>query len=138
MLEGAPLPTLDLDIVYETSSENIDRLSSALEALGALYRDPAGREIKPDSQRLAAVKVSLLKTRFGSLDVLQVVGDGLRYDQLVSRCNDYELEGLVIRSLGLPALIETKEYADRPKDHRALPFLRQLQRMKAEETEESD
>ncbi len=37
VFEGAPIVTLDLDIVYDPSSENIPRLAAALRQLNAIY-----------------------------------------------------------------------------------------------------
>lgn len=52
VFEGAPIVTLDLDIVYDRSTENIPRLEAALRELNALYDDPAGRRIVPDTLKL--------------------------------------------------------------------------------------
>lgn len=128
-LAGSPLSTLDLDIVYNTSDGNLRSLVSALEELNAQYRDPAGRIIVPDQDKLATMKVHLLKTDLGNLDLLREVGDALVYEDLTSRSVEYDLEAFSVRALDVPALIATKTYADRPKDRYALPFLQELLRI---------
>lgn len=56
-LEGAPILTLDLDVVYAKTPENLDRLLAALRELKARYRDPAGRHIEPDKEKLELAAV---------------------------------------------------------------------------------
>ncbi len=118
--------TQDVDIVYSTSEDNIRRLAQALRELKAHYKDPAGRYIEPDVSRLASMKLHLLRTRFGPLDVLRNVGDGLSYDDLLERSDMQPVEDLQVRVLDIETLIETKEYAGRPKDQNGLLYLRQL------------
>jgi hypothetical protein len=50
-LEGAPILTLDLDVLYDTTPQNLDRLLAALREIKAHYRDPAGRHIEPDLEK---------------------------------------------------------------------------------------
>lgn len=57
---------------------------------------------------------------------LRTVGDNLAYQDLVDRSQVFEVEEFRVSALGLEAIIETKEHADRPKDRYQLPFLRQL------------
>ena len=53
-LEGAPIVTFDLDILYDKTPENLERLLGVLQELKARYRDPAGRLIEPDLEKPAA------------------------------------------------------------------------------------
>lgn len=129
-LAGSPLITRDLDLVYLNEEENNQRLAGALQELEALYKDPAGRTIKPDASRLGMYRVNLLKTRLGDLDLLREIGNQLDYEALLERSLEYDLEGASIRAIDLETLIEAKEVANRPKDHYALPFLRELLHLK--------
>jgi hypothetical protein len=126
ILQGSPLTTEDVDVVYLTSDENRARLLTALDELEARYLDPAGRHIEPDADRLAAMRIHLLTTRYGRLDVLRTVGAGLGYDDLVGSTIELEVAEFRIRVLDLAMIIESKEQANRPKDRSQLPFLRQL------------
>lgn len=124
-LQGAPVVTLDLDIVHRRSPENVGRLLSALRALDAIYRDPAGRALRPDASGLAGSGHHLLATRHGPLDALGAIEQGLGFDDLARRSHDIDLEpGLRVRVLGLEALIELKEGSSREKDQLILPLLR--------------
>jgi hypothetical protein len=129
-LEGAPIVTFDLDVLYDRTSENVGRLLAALRELKARYRDPAGRQIEVDAEKLQTFRVNLLLTELGPLDVLGAIGDGLTYRDLVGRTILYELGEARVRVLELAAIIETKEQADRDKDRAVLPVLRQTLAMK--------
>ncbi len=126
ILQGSPLTTEDVDIVYLPSDENNIRLARALEELEAYYFDPAGRHIEPDVEKLASMRMHLLKTRCGRVDVLRTVGNDLSFDDLLERTQVFEVENFRVRTLDLEAIIESKEQANRPKDRYQLPFLRQL------------
>jgi hypothetical protein len=130
-LEGAPILTFDLDVLYDKAPENLDRLLATLQELKARYRDPAGRHIEPDAEKLATLRLHLLLTDLGALDVLGSIGNGLTYQDLVGRTILYQLGGSQVRVLELAAVIETKEQANRDKDRAALPILRQTLAMKA-------
>jgi len=130
-LEGAPILTFDLDVLYDKNPENLARLLAALRELKARYRDPAGRHIEPDAEKLATLRLHLLLTELGALDVLGSIGNGLTYHDLVGRTILYQLGESQVHVLELAAVIETKEQANRDKDRAALPVLRQTLAMKA-------
>lgn len=130
LLEGAPILTLNLEILYHRTPENLPRLLAALQELKAHYRDPAGRHIEPDATKLETMRLHLLLTELGALDVLATIGKGLAYDDLRDRTVLYEIpEGRVL-VLNLAAVIETKEQAHRDKDRATLPVLRQTLAMR--------
>jgi hypothetical protein len=129
-LEGAPILTFDLDVLYDKEPENLARLLAALRELKARYRDPAGLHIEPDAEKLATLRLHLLLTELGALDVLGSIGNGLTYQDLVGRTILYQLGESQVRVLELAAVIETKEQANRDKDRAALPVLRQTLAMK--------
>ena len=123
ILEGAPIATLDLDVVYRVDEANITRLAMALTELEALYRDPAGRRIEPTAERLRANQTNLLTTTAGPLDVMQRIGSDWDYDEVARRSNLHRIEGLKLRVLTLAAVIESKRAAGRDKDRAMLPVL---------------
>ena len=134
ILEGAPVSTFDLDIVYRRSDENNARLAAALGEINARYEDPAGRHIVPDETHLATINVNLLKTDLGDLDVLRRIRGDLGYEELLDRMVEYEVADLRLQVADLETVIESKEFADRDKDRAALPILRRtLEVKKAQE-----
>ena len=130
VFEGAPIVTLDLDIVYRLSPENVPRLAAALEEIHAVYNDPAGRRIVPDATKLNTIKLHLLLTDLGGLDVLRSIGDGQAYEDLLPQSSEYEVEGMRLRVLNLESIIESKEFANRDKDRAVLPILRRTLKIK--------
>lgn len=126
ILQGSPLSTEDIDLVYLSSEKNLGRLATALKELEAHYLDPAGRQIEPDVSRLTSMKVHLLKTNCGRVDVLRTVGDGLAFEDLIEESRRFEVAEFGVRVLNLETIIATKEQAGRPKDQAQLPFLKQL------------
>jgi hypothetical protein len=124
ILEGAPIATLDLDIVYRTDADNIQRLATLLDQLDARYRDPAGRDIRPTVGRLESNEVNLLETKLGPLDAMRRIGADWSWDEVVARSHVVEVSGLEVWVLDLASNIESKLIANRDKDRAMLPVLR--------------
>lgn len=133
ILHGAPLMTADLDAVYEPSEDNCRRLLAAIAELQATYFDVAGRHIVPDLDTLGTLRLHLLNTCHGRLDLLREIAGGADYNNLIDRSRKITIDDLQIFVLDLEAIIESKEAADRPKDKAALPFLRALVNLKDED-----
>jgi len=124
ILHGAPVTTLDLDVVHRRTPDNVARLRRALEALDAVFRhDP--RKLRPRESHLSGPGHQLLTTVHGDLDCLGTIDEGRGYDELLEDTVEMSLSGgRTVRVLSLPALIEAKERSGRPKDLAALPVLR--------------
>jgi len=124
VLRGAPVTTLDLDIVHRRGVDNVSRLLQVLGEIEAIYRhDP--RRLRPAESHLVGTGHQLLATKYGDLDCLGVVGDAQSYEDLLQHAPEVDLgEGLAVRVIDLATLIELKEKAGRPKDLAALPVLR--------------
>ena len=126
VLEGAPLSTFDLDVVYAIDEGNLERLDKALDGLGAVYVDPGGRRISPNLDRLRGGGHHLLRTRFGRLDVMGSIGAERGFDDLLPESKARSIHGLTVNVLTLEAVIATKEAAGREKDRAVLGLLRQV------------
>lgn len=124
ILEGAPVSTFDLDIVFRQTPANRARLLQALGELGASSLDPAGRRIEPDLEKHETMRLHRLRTRHGVLDLMTEIGAGWSYSDLAPRSHEVRLGATKVRVLGLAAIIESKEAAGRDKDRSALPVLR--------------
>ncbi len=124
VLHGAPVTTVDLDVVHRRTRENVARLLSALTELDAVYRhDP--RKLRPAESHLVGPGHQLLTTSQGDLDCLGTIDQDRGYEELLGQTVEMTMgEGRTVRVLSLPALIEAKERAGRPKDLAALPVLR--------------
>lgn len=130
VLHGSPLPTVDIDIVPDRSSENFERLAKALKRLGAKLRTEAGPVDAPmDAGFLQAMPLMLnLVTDFGDVDLtFEPAGPRVGFAAWNEEASDMMIsDGIVIRVASLQSVIDSKRAADRPKDHRALPYLESL------------
>lgn len=131
VLEGAPITTLDLDVVHSGDAANLGRLERCLKAIGARYRDPAGRRMEPTPERLATLKTHLLLTDLGPLDIMTEIGAGSTYGDLLPASHAREVAGFRVMVLGLARVIETKEQANRDKDRAMLPVLRSTLKLRS-------
>ncbi len=114
---GSAHVTVDLDVVYDRSDENIERLAAALAPLSPYLRGaPAGLPFRFDPPTIHAGLNSTLVTTAGDLDVLgEATGMGT-YENLVRRSELREVFGLPCRFVDLETLIHLERSAGRPKD----------------------
>ena len=73
VLRGAPVTTVDLDIVHRRHPENVARLLRVLGDLDATYRHHP-RGLRPAESHLVSSGYQLLVTTYGDLDCLGTVG----------------------------------------------------------------
>lgn len=121
---GAPIVTLDLDIVHRRTPENVDRLLGWLLAHGAYHRfDLANRRLPPSRDLLLGQGHLNLQTDLGKLDVLCELGADEGYEELQADTVLVENGEIRLQVLGLRRLIAVKARAGRPKDRAVLPML---------------
>jgi len=140
-LHGAQRATKDFDLVARFERENLRRLAAAMRELGAYtrtegYVDDATLEASKHlvhEDHLARMEITTWDSDGGPFDVLRNIpaGDGERlpYDELVPRSSEvvHAGTGLVVRIASLDDIVASKEWANRGKDHEALPELYRLQ-----------
>jgi hypothetical protein len=129
VLHGSPLPTVDADICPLREADNLSRLAAALTDLDARIRSedtPAGVPFPRDAAFLATVGLLNLVTRVGDLDLAFEPAGGADYATLAPRARRVQVRDIVIPVAALEDVIRSKEAANRPKDQRSLPVLRQL------------
>ena len=124
---GSPRFTQDLDIVYSRSPENIDRLVRALAPLSPYPRGaPPGLPFYWDAKAIRNGLNFTLITSAGWIDLLGEIAGGGTFESLEPNSIEMEIFGRKCRVLALPALIESKLAAGRPKDMESLAELRQI------------
>ncbi|HEY0246890.1 MAG TPA: hypothetical protein VGC45_01395 [Gryllotalpicola sp.] len=129
ILQGSPFPTEDADITPERSTENLDRLSDALTELDAkVYSvsEPEGVPFARTSASLGGSAVWNLATSFGRLDISFVPNGTEGFPDLDRDALTVQLRGSDIRIADLADIIRSKQAANRPKDQRVLPTLREI------------
>jgi len=121
---GSPRLTVDLDVVYARSAENVGRLTSALAPLRPYLRGaPPGLPFCFDAETVRRGLNFTLRTTLGDLDLLGDVAGGGGYGALLPHSRELEMFGLRCRCLELDKLIEVKRAAGRPKDLEAIAEL---------------
>ncbi|MBI4631916.1 MAG: hypothetical protein HY740_09440 [Chloroflexi bacterium] len=122
--------TYDLDICFERSTENIERLCRALaphcpairsafiDMMDFLKTNPVGEKFSTD---------------FGDIDLLGEVPGLGDYQATLQFASIVQLEDFSVQALTLDGLIKAKEAANRPKDQLHLITLRALKKMEDEE-----
>ena len=123
VIQGAPVTTMDVDIVYEQSPENISRLFKFLRSVEARYRRPDDKMIAPKESELPETKHGLFTTIFGPFDVLSFIEDGKTYEDLIEHTVEIEFRGHRIHVLDLRMLTELKRRSKEPKDRQRLQVL---------------
>ena len=121
---GSPSVTQDLDVCYERSPENLERLAAALGSIHARLRG-ADDDVpfSLDAKTLAAGDHFTFTTDLGDLDCLGIPAGTLGYDDLMRSAVDIDLDGLVVAVASIDDLIRMKRAAGRPRDLAELEIL---------------
>ncbi len=128
VIQGAPVTTMDVDIVHCRSAENIGKLYAFLKSVGAFYRRMDDVVIEPKTEDLSGTGHVLLTTRLGPLDVLAVIEDGNTYEDLIEHTVEIEFRDHPMRVLDLEMLIRLKKNSKDPNDKQRLPVLEETLR----------
>jgi len=128
VIQGAPLTTMDVDIIYDKSSENVAKLFAFLKSVDAVYRRLDDKVIKPKEKDLLGEGHHLLKTRLGPLDVLAVIEEERTYWDLLDHTVEIEFREHTLRVLDLKMLIQLKRRSTDQKDKLRLPVLKETLR----------
>ena len=129
LAQGSPFPTEDIDVTPERTSANLARLSAALEELDARVRThvvEGGLPFDHDADSLAAASVWSLTTPYGDLDISFVPNGTEGYPDLVRDARPLEILGVLVPVASLADIVRSKQAANRPKDQRVLPTLREI------------
>ena len=126
---GSPFPTEDADITPDTDDANLDRLASALRELNARSRTEAVPEGVPfacDAAGLAASETWNLVTDVGDLDISCRPSGTRGYPDLRRDAVSADIYDVTVQIASLADVIRSKQAANRPKDQRVLPTLREI------------
>ena|SRR6266550_7090341 len=134
-VHGSARLTSDVDIVYERSRANIERLVEALAPLKPYLRGaPPDLPFRFDVETVRRGLNFTLTTDAGPLDVLgEITGVG-DYDAVLAVSEDVSLFGSTYRCINLDSLIVSKRAAGRPKDLEAVAELELIRDEKLNET----
>lgn len=130
-LHGSPRLTVDVDVLYRRTPENIRRLAAALSPHDAYLRGaPKGLPFTWDEETIRKGLNFTLSTTLGPVDVLgEVVGAG-NYESLLPQTELIVIEGIDVRVASLEALIAMKRAAGRVKDRESIAELETIREEK--------
>jgi len=112
--------TGDIDLLVDTSKENISKIKKALEYLP----EKAAKQISPgDVEKYKVVRVS----DEIMIDLMAKAGEVTYKKENIQYFN---YEGVTIPIVTLSTLIKTKQYSVRPKDKEDLKYLREIEKQK--------
>jgi len=134
--QGSPLPTEDVDITPERSTDNVEALAAALVDLDAKLRTAEGPvEFPIDARMIAGNALWNLTTSVGDLDLCFEPAGTRGYDDLRRHALELDLgSGAPVLIASLADVIRSKEAAGRAKDRAQLPALREtLEAIRARE-----
>ena len=124
---GSSRLTQDIDIVYERSDENIERLVRALAPHDPYLRGtPPGLPFEWSADTIRGGLNITFTTAVGDIDILGEIVGGGSYDDLLPHTTTVELFARPHRCLDLPWLIHVKRAAGRPKDLEVIAELEAL------------
>lgn len=123
-LHGAPINTLDVDVVHDRQEENAQRLLNALGEMDSRYREHTTKKLTPKLAHLLGPGHHLLWTRFGPLDVLGTIVGERGYEELLPHSEWTDLDDIRFQTLTLKSLIDIKVETGRQKDLLAVPILK--------------
>jgi len=133
VVQGAPVTTMDVDIVHNQSPENIAKLLSFLKSIDAFHRRPDDKVIEPKEGDISGMGHALFTTQLGPLDILAVIEEGRAYGDLIEHTVEIEFRKHTIRVLDLKMLIQLKRTSTDPRDKQRLPVLEETLRQLEEE-----
>jgi hypothetical protein len=123
-LHGSARLTFDLDIVYERTPDNLERLVAALTPFAPYLRGaPPGLPFRFDVETIRRGLNFTLTTSDGPLDLLGEVSGIGNYGVARQHSDQAHMFGGTYYFLDLDALIISKRAAGRPKDFEAIAEL---------------
>src|SRR5216117_500735 len=112
---GSSRVTYDVDLCYRRTSENLERLATALATLNLTLRGaPAELKFRLDAQALA-------------------LAQNYTFEVLAPQAETVSIGGHPTRVIGLDDLIRIKRYIGRPKDRESLLHLEAIKRLREQE-----
>jgi len=131
---GSPRTTQDVDVVYERSAANLNRLELALRPFSPYLRGaPPGLPFKLNAATLAAGLNFTLTTSLGWIDLLGEIAGAGNYRNLYPHSKPIQAFGVSCRVIDLDTLIAAKRAAGRPKDFEAISELELIRQRKLPE-----
>jgi hypothetical protein len=132
-IHGSPVVTVDVDIAYERTRENLSRLAAALADMNARLRGiDEDVPFELDAKTLEAGHNFTFATDLGNLDILGWPDGITDYETLSANAIETNFGGKTIRIASLDDLIHMKKASNRPKDQIGVMHLEAVKEMTGE------
>ena len=126
-VHGSARLTLDVDVVYQRTPDNLARLVNALAPYAPGLRGaPVGLPFQWDAETLRRGLNFTLTTTVGAIDLLGEIAGGGTYERLLPDTDEVTAFGVTCRCVTLQRLIDLKRSAGRVKDFEAIAELEAL------------
>ena len=126
-MHGSARLTLDVDVVYRRTPDNLARLVNALTPYAPSLRGaPAGLPFQWEVETLNRGLNFTLTTTIGAIDLLGEIAGGGTYRQLLPDTDEVTAFGVTCRCVTLDHLIHLKRAAGRVKDLEVIAELEAL------------
>jgi hypothetical protein len=117
VVHALPRYTKDLDILYATTPENLERLGTVLMSLNAGLRGiDEDVPFVADARTLRRTQILCLVTDEGNLDLLVRPDGATDYGTMRRRAVEVDLDGIKVPVASIDDLIAMKDAAGRPQD----------------------
>lgn len=115
--QGSPIVTNDLDVCYDNSPENLERLAAALKQLGATLRGaPMDVPFLLDARMLQMGDHFTFDTDAGPFDIMATPAGTNGFEELLANAVETDFEGFDVLVASVDDLIRMKRVAFRAKD----------------------
>ena len=128
VVQGAPITTMDVDIVPRQTSDNLSRLLDFLKSIDACHRRLDNKIIPPALEHISGKGQALFRTRLGPLDILAIIEGGRSYDNLIEHTIKIDFRNSKLLVLDLETLVELKKSSKDSKDKQRLSVLKETLR----------
>ena len=126
-VHGSAKLTLDVDVVYQRTPDNLARLVSALTPYAPSLRGaPVGLPFQWDVETVNRGLNFTLTTTIGAIDLLGEIAGGGIYERLLPDTDEVTAFGATCRCVTLERLIHLKRAAGRVKDLEVIAELEAL------------
>lgn len=132
-LHGSPVVTTDLDIAYERTAENLNRLAAALQDINGRLRG-VDEEVPfvVDARTLKAGTNFTFTTDLGDLDCLGWAAGRTSYPEIRANAIEMEVGRYKVFTASIDDLIAMKEAAGRDKDRYGVMHLQAVKKVLAD------
>jgi hypothetical protein len=139
ILHGSSYVTEDIDLAFERTRENAERIAAALKPFQPRPRGfPADLPFVFDAQTIVSGQILTLSTSLGPVDLLGEVPGVGTFDKVLGQSETVVDDGVKFQILSIDALIAAKRTANRPKDQPGLVELEALKQMRELQQDEEE